>query len=260
MAFSGDFYIRRDSWLHRLDPRVKLVLTVALMAIAFRINTLFPALLMLAGIHLLLISARIPRTKFRWVWTLLLPVTLMILILWPLFNREGRVLFSFGILRITLDALIEGAAMSLRICIMGFACFVLLFSTDQAKIVRALVKLGIPYRIGFMLALTLRYLPAFFGIITMVTEAQKSRGLDLDRGPLIRKLKAYMPILVAVLISGIRASDNLANALEPRAFSASVKNRTYYRDIAMRPVDFVFLGITLAGAGFLLSYQGDFFL
>jgi energy-coupling factor transport system permease protein len=255
MAFSSDFYIRRDSWLHRLDPRVKLVLTVALMAIAFKINTLFPALLMLGGIHLLLISARIPRTKFQWVWTLLLPVTIMILILWPLFNREGRVLFSFGILRITLDALLEGAAMSLRICIMGFACFVLLFSTDQAKIVRALVKLGIPYRIGLMLAIALRYLPTFFGIITMVTEAQKSRGLDLDRGPLIKKLKAYMPILVAVLISGIKTSDNLSNALETRAFSASVKKRTYYSDIAMRPVDFVFLGITLAAAGFFILYK-----
>ncbi|MDR2028087.1 MAG: energy-coupling factor transporter transmembrane protein EcfT [Treponema sp.] len=254
MAFSGDFYIRRDSWLHRLDPRVKLVLTAALAAIALRINTLFPALAMLGGIHLLLISARIPRAKFLWVWTLLLPVTIMILIFWPLFNREGRVLFSFGILRITLEALMEGAAMSLRICIMGFACFVLLFSTDQAKIVRALVKLGIPYRIGLMLAIALRYLPTFFGIITMVTEAQKSRGLDLDRGPLIKKLKAYMPILAAVLISGIKTSDNLSKALETRAFSAPARKRTCYSDIAMRPGDFVFLGITLAATVFLLVF------
>ncbi|MDR2070195.1 MAG: energy-coupling factor transporter transmembrane protein EcfT, partial [Treponema sp.] len=255
MAFSSDFYIRRDSWLHRLDPRVKLVLTAALTAAAFKINTLFPALAMLGGIHLLLISARIPRSKFQWVWSLLLPVTIMIMILWPLFSREGRVLFSFGILRITLDALIEGAAMSLRICIMGFACFALLFSTDQAKIVRALVKLGIPYRIGLMLAIALRYLPTFFGIITMVTEAQKSRGLDLDRGPFIKRLKAYMPILAAVLISGIKTSDNLSKALESRGFSAPVKKRTCYSDIAMRPVDFVFLGIILAAAGFLLLYK-----
>jgi energy-coupling factor transport system permease protein len=256
MAFSSDFYIRDNSWLHRLDPRVKLLLTVALMVVAFRINTLFPAAALLIGIHLMLLSARIPRAKFVWVWTLLLPVTIMIIILWPLFTQDGRVLFTFGIIKITAGAIIQGAAMSLRICTMGFACFVLLFSTDQARIVRALVKLGVPYRLGLMLAIALRYLPTFFGIITMVTEAQKARGLNLDEGPLFKKLKAYMPILVAVLISGLKTSDNLSNALETRAFSSSVKKRTYYTDIAMRPMDYTVLVLIIAAAGLSLWWLG----
>jgi energy-coupling factor transport system permease protein len=251
MAFSSDFYIRENSWLHRLDPRVKLFLTVALMVIGFRMDTLFPAAGLLVGIHLMLLTARIPRNKFIWVWKLLLPVTVMIIVLWPLFNREGMPLFRIGFLEITLGALVQGIAMSLRICILGFACFVLLFSTDQARIVRALVKLGVPYRLGLMLAIALRYLPTFFGILTMVTEAQKARGLNLDEGPLIKKLKAYMPILVAVLISGLKTSDNLSNALETRAFSASVKRRTYYTDIRMRALDYVLVFVIAAGSALI---------
>jgi energy-coupling factor transport system permease protein len=252
MAFSSDFFIRENSWLHRLDPRVKLFLTVALMVIGFRMDTLFPSAGLLVGIHLMLLTARIPKTKFIWVWKMLLPVTIMIIVLWPLFNRDGMPLFRLGIVEITLGALVQGITMSLRICILGFACFVLLFSTDQARIVRALVKLGIPYRLGLMLAIALRYLPTFFGILTMVMEAQKARGLNLDEGPLVKKLKAYMPILVAVLISGLKTSDNLSNALETRAFSTSVKERTYYTDISMRAVDYTVVFLIAAGAAVIL--------
>ncbi|GHU99472.1 cobalt ABC transporter permease [Spirochaetia bacterium] len=247
MAFSSDFYIHGASWLHRLDPRVKLLMTGALMITAFRMSTLLPVIVLLAFIHLLLLSARIPKSKFIWVWKMMLPITIMIGILWPFFYHEGTPLFEFGIIRITVGGILRGAAMALRICILAFACFILLFSTDQAKIVRALVKLGVPYRVGLMLAITLRYIPTFFGIITMVTDAQKARGLNLDTGSPVKKLKAYMPILAAVLITGLKTSDSLSNALETRAFSASVKHRTYYRDIAMRPADYVLMcGIVLS--------------
>jgi energy-coupling factor transport system permease protein len=247
MAFSSDFYIHGNSWLHKLDPRVKLLMTGAMMITAFGMSTLLPVMVMLALIHLLLLSARIPKSKFIWVWKMMLPVTIMIALLWPFFYHEGTSLFEFGIIRLTVGGIIQGAAMALRICILAFACFILLFSTDQAKIVRALVKLGVPYRAGLLLAITLRYIPTFFGIITMVTDAQKARGLNLDMGSPVKKLKAYMPILTAVLITGLKAGDSLSNALETRAFSASVKHRTYYRDIAMRPADYVAVcGIVLA--------------
>jgi energy-coupling factor transport system permease protein len=256
MDCSDDFYTRRDSALHRLDPRVKLSLSAALLVVAFRIDAPLPAVLTLAGIHLLLMSAGIPRVKILRVWGQLLPVCVMVAVLWPLFNREGRALFSFGLLRITVEALVEGIVMGLRIAVMGFACYVLLFSTDQAKIVRALVKLGIPYRAGLMLAIALRYIPAFFAVIAMVTEAQKARGLNLDEGPLLKRLKVRIPILAAVLIYGIKTSDSLSNALEARAFSAPVKKRTCYSDIAMRPADFVVLALILAAAVFILAGWG----
>jgi ABC-type cobalt transport system, permease component CbiQ and related transporters len=237
MGFSSDFYINKDSWLHNLDPRVKLLLSAALMVIILSVTDLLTVLIILAGIHLILISAKIPKNRFLWVWKMMLPVTIMIIFLWPLFYQQGKELFSIGFLSVTLGGILQGLAMALRICALGFACFILLFTTDQAKIVRGMVRLGVPYKIGLMLAITLRYLPTFFGIINMVSDAQKARGLDLEKGSLIKRLKAYMPILVAVLITGLKTSDNLSNALETRAFGAAVKRRTYINDIRMRGSD-----------------------
>jgi len=253
MAFNSDFYIAGNSWLHRLDPRVKLLMTVSMMLIGLKMHSLFPVITGLLFIHVLLLTAKIPKAKFVWVWKMLFPVTVMIVILWPFFYKDGVTLIGFGPVAITTGGLIQGVAMALRICILGFACFVLLFATDQAKIVRGLVKMGVPYRVGLMLAITLRYIPTFFGIIEMVTDAQKVRALNIEEGSLIKKLRAYMPILVAVLITGLKTSDNLSNALETRAFSSSVKQRTYYTDIKMRKPDYILLIlIPLATAALLI--------
>lgn len=247
MGFSCDFYIKRDSWLHRLDPRVKLIISVAFIMIALSFKELLNVALLLIGIHVLLISAQIPKSRFVWVWKMMIPVTIMIIALWPFFYQEGKSIFAYGFINITVGGIIQGLAMALRICALGFSFFILMFTTDQAKIIRGLVKLGVPYKIGLMFAIALRYLPTFFGIITMVSDAQKARGLDLDGGSIITKLKSYMPILVAVLITALKTSDNLSNALETRAFSAAVKNRTYYNDIKMKGKDFFIVALTVAG-------------
>lgn len=237
MGFSSDFYIKKDSWLHKLDPRVKLLLSVALMVVILSTTDLVAILIILAGIHLLLLSAQIPKNRFVWVWKMVLPVNIMILLLWPMFYQEGQRLLALGPVVITLGGIIQGLAMALRITALGFACFILLFTTDQTKIVRGLVKLGVPYKVGLMLAISLRFLPTFFGIITMVSDAQKARGLNLEQGSFINRLRSYMPILVAVLITGLRLSDNLSNSLETRAFGAAVKKRSYLNDIKMTSAD-----------------------
>jgi len=252
MAF--DFYIKRDSWLHRFDPRVKILLMIVLMVVSLFINSLIPALVLLAAIHLLLLSAQIPKNRFKWVWKMMLPVTIMIILLWPFFYAEGRELISLGVIHITLGGILQGIAMALRICCLGFACFILLFTTDQGHIVRGFVKLGLPYKAGLMIAIALRYLPTFFGIINMVMDAQKARGLDLNSGGLITKLKSYMPIMVAVMITGLKTSDNLSNALETRAFSIAVKKRTYFHDIHMRAADFFAVFVVLAFLAASLYY------
>jgi energy-coupling factor transport system permease protein len=250
MAFSSDFYVSGNSWLHRMDPRVKLFMTAVMMLAALRMNTFFPVITMLALIHVLFLSAGIPKVKFAQVWKMMLPVMVMIFLMWPFFYREGVSLVKFWVVDITLGGLFQGITMALRICVLGFACFSLLFTTGEARIIRGLVKLGVPYKLGLMLAIALRYLPTFFGIIGMVTDAQKARGLELDKGPLFKRLKAYIPILVAVLITAFKTSDNLSNALEARGFGAQVFRRTYYCDIRMRTVDYVAAALIL-GAGVL---------
>ena len=110
---------------------------------------------------------------------------------------------------------------------------------------RSLVKLGLPYEWGLVLALGLRYIPTFYGLFGVVTDAQQSRGLDLREGGWLARLRAYLPILVAMIISALRTAENLGLALEARALGLPGVRRTAFRQVAFRPVDYAYLAVVL---------------
>lgn len=259
-----DFYVATDSFLHRMDPRVKLAITFSCIIMAFVLNNIWALLVLLTFLHALYIIGKIPLKKIGMIWKMMLPVNIMIILLWPLFSQEGTtVLFSVLGRGITMESLVRGLFMAIRITSLGLACFVLLFTTDQSTIVLGLVRLGLPYDWGLTFAITLRYLPTFYGIIAMIIDAQKARGLDLEKGRFFSKLKAYLPILVSVIITGLKASANLGNALETRAFGATDRNRTYYRDLRMRHQDYTVLAgvilctVAVTFARFHFGFAGD---
>ena len=98
-------YVPGDSWLHRLDPRAKLlgVILAALVAMLYKQVLVLATLLLLA--HAMIFSARIPAGRLRWLWTRLAPLLLMILVLQPWFSPgSGSALFQFGPLRLTWEA------------------------------------------------------------------------------------------------------------------------------------------------------------
>jgi len=111
--------------------------------------------------------------------------------------------------------------------------------------VRSLVKLGLPFEWGLVLALALRYIPTFQGTYTLIAQAQQARGLDISSGTGFKRVRAMMPIFVAMIISSLRASDQLAKALESRALGASGVRRTTLHDIHFRPVDYLLIGLLL---------------
>lgn len=246
MSFRFDLYVDRPSWLHRLDPRTKLALVGSGVVLLLLYRNLWLIVGFLALAHLVLLSARIPWSRLALIWRLLLPVSALIFALWPIFYPgEGPALLEVWLLRVTTLRLVEGLAVALRIDALAFFIFVLLLTTDQAVLVRGLVKLGMPYSWGLTLAIALRYVPTFFGTFGAISDAQQARGLILGRGDFVGRLRSYMPILVAMIINALRLIDNLAMALEARGFGAPVR-RTYLRDLRLRPPDRVLLALTAA--------------
>ena len=259
-----DFYIKKDSFLHRLDPRVKFFLTVSLIFLAFIFETLSMLVGILLLIHILLFAAGIPGNRILSIWKMMLPVNIMIILLWPVFSAEGSmVLFSIGSRAVTVESILKGIAMAVRITNLGMSCFILLLTTDQTTIVLGLVKVGVPYEWGLTFAVALRYLPTFYNIINMVTDAQKTRGLELDKGSFVKRLKSYMPIIVSVIITGLKASTNLANAMETRAFGASARKRTYLHELKMSAADYLAFSLLvcfmsgLTVSRFIFGYGSD---
>lgn len=254
MSFSFDLYVERKSWLHQLDPRAKLLFALATIIVVLSLQNLWLIAACLVGLHVMLLAARVPWSRIGWVWKMMLPVTILIPLLWPLFYQEGSVvLVQIWRIKVTTYSLLQGIAMALRINALGFACFTVLFATDQTRIVRGIVRLGVPFEWGLILAIALRYLPTFYGIMNMISEAQQARALDLSRGNFFKRLRSYLPILVAVVITALRTSDNLSHALETRAFGAKIGPRTYFRDLEPGASDIAFsCGIAIVAIGILV--------
>ena len=241
MSFAFDLYVDRPSWLHRLDPRPKLAFVVLSSIVLLNFSHPFVSAVFLLGIHGILRSGKVPASRLRWAWQRMWPITFLILVLWPIFYPQGdEVLWQVWRIRITTQGLWQGLGTALRVDALAFAFLVLLFSTDQTRLVRGLVKLGLPYEWGLTLAIALRYLPTLYGIYTAVSEAQQARGWVIGEGSFIRRIKSYLPILVAVIVTALRLADNLSMALAARGFQSGTK-RTHLRELKLSPEDKVCL-------------------
>jgi len=241
MSFAFDLYVDRSSWLHRLDPRTKLAFVVLSSILLLNYSHLSVSAAFLLGIHGILWSGKVPASRVRWAWQRMWPITFLILFLWPIFYPQGNeVLLQVWRVRITTQSLLQGLSTALRVDALAFAFLVLLFSTDQARLVRGLVKLGLPYEWGLTLAIALRYLPTLYGIYTTVSEAQQARGWVIGKGGFIQRIKSYLPIMVAVIVTALRLADNLSMALAARGFQSGAK-RTYLRELKLGLADKVCL-------------------
>ena len=237
MSFAFDLYVDRPSWLHRLDPRTKLAFVAFSSILLLSFSDPFVSATFLLGIHGILWSGKVPISRLRWAWQRMWPITFLILVLWPIFYPQGdEVLWQVWRVRITTQGLWQGLSMALRVDALAFAFLVLLFSTDQARLVRSLVKLGLPYEWGLTLAIALRYLPTLYGIYATVSEAQQARGWVIGEGNFVRRIKSYLPILVAVIVTSLRLADNLSMALAARGFQSGTK-RTYLKELKLGPAD-----------------------
>ncbi len=249
-----DLYVPGDSPLHRLDPRVKLLLLVEGLAAAFLIHSPWA---MAAGLLALLGLLRlngIPLHLLTWLWRQMRVLLFFILLLQPFFSPGGEVLLALGPLRWTSGGVEAALYLALRVLLMAYLVAALLFTTEQRRLVQALVRLGMPYEWGLMLSLTLRFIPAIYGLFVTVREAQAARGWRAE-GPLLKRWRGYLPVLVAVVIGTLRQSDQLTMALAARGLGRTAR-RTVWRDLRMRPLDWLALGAGLAGAVALAALRG----
>lgn len=231
-------FIRKDSVFHTLDPRTKLLLSAEL----FCIGVLFSDYRMLVSlfcleIFLLLTFAKIPVKQLYPYLKLILPLVLMALIIWPIFQREGTILFQYWKIIVTAEGIKMGIAMSFRLLSLIVATYLLLMTTEQRDLVLALVKMGLRYDFGLMLAIALSKVPALAGIALTIMDAQKARGLELEKGNLAEKVRKYIPILIPLIISAIRLAEGLSIAIDSRAFGKG--ERTYVRELSFGRKDLI---------------------
>jgi energy-coupling factor transport system permease protein len=252
-----DPHVPAGSWLHRLDPRAKLwcVLLASIVGLAYRHIGALAGLLLLA--HAALLAAHIPLNRLRWIWSRLLPLLLMILILQPMFTPgTGPDLLRVGPVRWTTAGLLDGVSYALRAAALAFVAAALLLTTDSARLVQSLVKLGLPYPWGMTIGLAIRYLPETNGLFVSVMEAQQARGWIIGQGRFSQRVRSYLPVLVATIIASLRKADSLGLALAARGLGYA-RHRTALYDVQFRATDWLVLALTTAAfAGLMLLRFG----
>lgn len=252
MQVAVDLYVKRQSWLHAVDPRVKLFFVAAGLVLLLAFNNLYVMLSALVLLHLLHWSAKIPFERILFVWRTLLPISIMITTLWIVFYPSGTPIFELWVIKITPLSIAQGLVLAIRINTMALIVFAWLYTTDNNEIVLSLVKLKLPFSWGLVLALALRYIPTFQAAYGMISDAQQARGLRIGEGAGFRRVRVMMPIFVAMVISALRASEQLAMALEARGFGRVGVSRSYLRDLDFRAVDWALTAALLLGASMML--------
>lgn len=230
MSYLNAFiYSKGDTFLHRLDPRSK-----GFMALCVAISL---GLLVWGPIFYLAVIALLTLAVYRaGLGAQLLPS-----------------LRSYAVLSTLLFAVNLWATKSVTaslIVVEKLVLFVELFSlisltTSPEDLGAALLKLGAPYTFALSFTMSLRFLPTVAAELKAIEDSQRARGLELDKGGFIDRLKKYVPILVPLLVNTILRAEQVAEAMESKCFGATSKP-TRIRELRLRLADWATLALSLA--------------
>ena len=220
-------YYPADSYLHRADPRAKLIMAFIFIISIFFCKSLLGFSAMLLSVFVLILVSRVPmRTIFKSVRPILfiLGFTMLINVFW---TKGETLLFEWKFIRIYVEGLYNAIFMMVRIASLVVATSVLITYTTTPialidaleALLRPLAKIKVPvHDFAMMMTIALRFIPTLMDETEKIMAAQKARGADFSNGSLIKRVKALIPILVPLFASSFRRADELATAMECRCY------------------------------------------
>ena len=227
----GFKFTKLNSPVHKLDPRSKFVLMIGFFASALMFTNIFALLIVfVTQIPVVLLA----KTLKRWLQSM-----------------RGILVYAGFIFIMNLifgTPFVQSIAFSIRFLgvVSAFSVFFMTTSADDLGL--ALEQIHAPYTIAFTFTTAVRLVPTMAVDAQTVVDAQRSRGLELDKGNFMKRIRNYVPILIPLIISAIRRSVELAEALEARGFGATEK-RTSIVTLKMQWTDYVVIVLTLIGMG-----------
>lgn len=238
-------YYPGESWIHRLDPRLKIIATLLYIVALFVVRDFIGFAIAWIALEVVITISRVPR---GYILRGLRPVILIIAftLIVNLFMIPGDVLVQIGSLHITRQGVETAAFMGIRLVLLIIGSSLLTLTTRPISLtdgIEALLspfkKLGLPaHELAMMMTIALRFIPTLLEETDKIMKAQQARGADFETGNIIRRAKALVPILVPLFISAFRIAQDLAMAMEARCYGSGVK-RTRMNEIHFAKRDFV---------------------
>jgi len=247
-------YLRGDSFLHRMDPTLKLVWNFVIVATAiFNFSIRYGAVWFAYIVFVALVLGRIPLRQYLRALATFFVIALFIAF-WKTIYYVGpaQELLVWGPLRITQEGVREGFSEFFRMIVICSLSIVFTLTTDPKKMVDSLIQVArLPYRIGYTAYATLRFIPLYENEAQVIINAHQIRGVGETGKSLASQLKLYRSLLVPLLVSGIRRAQASAIAMDSRAFGAYDK-RTQLEDMKLSGIEiaFVLAHIVVCAAAF----------
>jgi len=241
----GFEYRRGTSVIHKIDPRSKLAYVILFTALTvYFVNPLVLLLVLSSSFPIVLIS----RIANRWIQSI--KGSLLFIAFIFIFNFIGIVWATGSIW----GAVTSGISMSIRFIALISIFSVFFLTTSPEDLTQSMVQMRIPYDYALTFNMAMRFVPTLSREAQIIMDAQRSRGLEMEKGNLIQRIRNYIPVLIPLIISSFRRAELVADAMESRAFGASKKRSSLYI-LKMENRDTLFFAISVASFLLLLSLK-----
>lgn len=241
-------YIPRESPVHRLDPRTKIGLVTLLMVAIFVVPDFFGYALLALFILGIVWSSQIPLGYLLRALRPILFLLALTVVLNMFFSgiQGGTRLFSIGPVVVTREAFMRALFIGTRLIGLVIVTSLLTYTTSPVeltdgmeRLLRPFRRIGVPaHELAMMMTIALRFIPTLLQETEKIMKAQMARGAEFDRGGLLRRARAMIPILVPLFVSAFRRADELALAMEARCYRGG-EGRTRLKQLRFAPRDAV---------------------
>ena len=236
-------YVPARSWVHRLDPRAKVGALALLLTGVFMAERPYDWILWAAALWL---CAALSQTSVAFLLRSIRTVLFLIVFtaLLNLFFASGEPLWQWGIFRVSREGVELAWTMALRLTLLVLFANLLTLTTSPMALSDGLESIFSPFkRFGFpahelamMMTIALRFIPTLLSETDRILKAQLARGADLDRGSIVRRMKAFIPVLVPLFVIVFQRADDLAVAMEARCYRGG-EGRTRMKPFRWRAAD-----------------------
>lgn len=245
-------YIPLNSPIHKLDPRIKIMSMIFLMASIFIVNS-FPGH---AFMYVILIATILAsKLTFKFILKSMKPMMFMLIFL-SILNifaiKQGHVILTLGSFKVYDQAIFSTLFVVSRLVLMIMVTTLLTATTPPLDLtlgiedlLKPFVKIGVPaHEIAMMISIALRFIPTLIEDTQKIMNAQASRGVDLDEGKIIEKINGVVSMIIPLFVTSYHRAEDLADAMEARGYYPG-KTRTRYKQLSIKGKDIAMLVFTI---------------
>ena len=235
----GQFYPQK-SFVHRMDPRAKIVLMIAYIVAIFVADNFFGLAAVTLFLIVTVIFSRVPfGSVLRSVKMILFLIIFTAILNLFFYSTEGvHLIWQWGILTLSWESIVNMIFLAFRLFLLVMGTSILTLTTAPVELTDGIESLLKPlkyikfpvHELALIMSIALRFIPTLMDETNRIIAAQKARGADFETGGLFKRAKAMIPVLIPLLVSAFRRAEELGDAMDARCYSGA-KGRTKYKKL-----------------------------